>query len=55
MEKIVKKNFNIFEGHFRLTKISIELEDFPEELARCSRLLYIFECLFNINLYTFFA
>jgi hypothetical protein len=40
----------------RMRQISIEklkLKDFPEEITRCSWLLYIFECLFN--LYNFFA
>ena len=40
----------------RMRQISIEslkLEDFPEEITKCSSLLYIFECLFN--LYNFFA
>ena len=40
----------------RMRQISIEklkLKDFPEEITKCSWLLYIFECLFN--LYNFFA
>ena len=37
----------------RMRQISIELVDFPEEIQKCSWLLYIFECLFN--LYNFFA
>jgi hypothetical protein len=38
----------------RMRQVSIELVDFPEEITKCSWLLYIFECLF-INLYNFFA
>ena len=34
-------------------RFPLKLEDFPEEITRCSWLLYIFECLFN--LYNFFA
>jgi hypothetical protein len=34
-------------------RFPLKLEDFPEEIMRCSWLLYIFECLFN--LYNFFA
>ena len=34
-------------------RFPLKLEDFPEELTKCSWLLYIFECLFN--LYNFFA
>jgi hypothetical protein len=37
----------------RMRQISIETWKFPEEITRCSWLLYIFECLFN--LYNFFA
>ena len=34
-------------------RFPLKLEDFPEEITKCSWLLYIFECLFN--LYNFFA
>ena len=34
-------------------RFPLKLEDFPEELTKCSWLLYIFECLFN--LYNFFC
>ena len=34
-------------------RFSLKLKDFPEEITKCSWLLYIFECLFN--LYNFFA
>ena len=34
-------------------RFPLKLEDFPEEITKCSWLLYNFECLFN--LYNFFA
>ena len=34
-------------------RFPLKLKDFPEEITKCSWLLYIFECLFN--LYNFFA
>jgi hypothetical protein len=46
-------SFNSWEICCTCARFPLKLEDFPEEITRCSWLLYIFECLFN--LYNFFA